>query len=695
MDCNDCNSSIISRSMLQLTHFVDSSAIRWPNITLSSHQHIVILESRRLRIIDCVQKCVLLSVHCDAHSARMNPQMTKENSSSTASHDVSDVRLLAVRDSNVIKVVNLQNVQHALASQSHTREDDFPAILNDADMVVEHVQQDPILFWRWLDAEIIAIITARHVYHWMPTMAHSTAKCILTLHSDDDSDRRDSSSSSFVQYINYDQSKDGNYLFVQGLTQSKKPSLQHAEERENRSSHKSMNGVDGVVTLYDIESGVVRHRMNAFGACFASLSSFENITLFCYTKKEYVDSDDSGGESVTKLYIVELSKKNENDTAMTMMDDEDAKWDHLASGHHYHVRVEREVQFYHTNDFVVSMVQCRTVLYAVTKLGCLLIFDISSGQCLYNQKVSRDVIFLVAPYPRENGIVALDRTGKLTLYYLNKSEFNDIPIALRKQQVSIVNFNAYNNSFSLKHKNTFYESSLYLHAPHAPPDAHDRATKSVLCVGHIKLVLSKALGVQHIGFITIAGYSGSHSDDDEGTAIVTPLGNDCRLSEELRLLKIDIHPQCVDATFDAVVRYYHGHYGVSVGVVEDILSENLFDYNCDELKLYTMNFLMTRNQKITDNVTRLEKQLTLMHGERLNTLSNDELLEMEKTVNASYLKIRQFIRGKLNCIVCYEKEKHVLFKPCHHYVVCMRCSEKLEKCPVCNSRITDKIKVFQ
>ena len=199
-----------------------------------------------------------------------------------------------------------------------------------------------------------------------------------------------------------------------------------------------------------MNNNILKFKVNAFGACFATLESFKNITLFFYTKKEYINNNTN--EFITKLYIVELSKNDDNNNNNNNNDDEK-----ICNNHNYHIRVEKKVEFHHSNDFVVNMVQCKYVLYAVTKLGCLLIFNISSGICLYNERVSRDVIFLVTKYLTKtiNGIVALDRTGKLTLYYLNNNNNNNINNTNNNNDISILNHNKYNNSFCILYKNKY------------------------------------------------------------------------------------------------------------------------------------------------------------------------------------------------------------------------------------------------
>lgn len=46
------------------------------------------------------------------------------------------------------------------------------------------------------------------------------------------------------------------------------------------------------------------------------------------------------------------------------------------------------------------------------------------------------------------------------------------------------------------------------------------------------------------------------------------------------------------------------------------------------------------------------------------------------------------------CSICMERDKNILFEPCHHITSCAECSEKLNECPICRTIIDKKIKVF-
>ena len=46
------------------------------------------------------------------------------------------------------------------------------------------------------------------------------------------------------------------------------------------------------------------------------------------------------------------------------------------------------------------------------------------------------------------------------------------------------------------------------------------------------------------------------------------------------------------------------------------------------------------------------------------------------------------------CSICLEEPRDIVFLPCGHICVCSKCSEMVEKCPVCRGRIDSKSVVF-
>ena len=49
----------------------------------------------------------------------------------------------------------------------------------------------------------------------------------------------------------------------------------------------------------------------------------------------------------------------------------------------------------------------------------------------------------------------------------------------------------------------------------------------------------------------------------------------------------------------------------------------------------------------------------------------------------------------LECSICCDGERDVVFMPCRHYITCLTCSRKLDKCPICRKKIENKIEIIK
>lgn len=63
--------------------------------------------------------------------------------------------------------------------------------------------------------------------------------------------------------------------------------------------------------------------------------------------------------------------------------------------------------------------------------------------------------------------------------------------------------------------------------------------------------------------------------------------------------------------------------------------------------------------------------------------------EMQK-INEDVATIRQ----QLLCKVCLDDRVKMTFRPCGHLATCENCALLLESCPICRTKITEKIKTF-
>lgn len=55
------------------------------------------------------------------------------------------------------------------------------------------------------------------------------------------------------------------------------------------------------------------------------------------------------------------------------------------------------------------------VIFLITKLGFIHLYDIESGACIFMNRVSMDTIFVNAEYTQESGIIGVNRSGQVFL----------------------------------------------------------------------------------------------------------------------------------------------------------------------------------------------------------------------------------------------------------------------------------------
>lgn len=55
---------------------------------------------------------------------------------------------------------------------------------------------------------------------------------------------------------------------------------------------------------------------------------------------------------------------------------------------------------------------------------------------------------------------------------------------------------------------------------------------------------------------------------------------------------------------------------------------------------------------------------------------------------------RQAADAEKCCKICMDLQMDCAFFDCRHMIACMKCSEKLTKCPVCRKDIIEKVKII-
>merc|ERR1740123_969431 len=118
--------------------------------------------------------------------------------------------------------------------------------------------------------------------------------------------------------------------------------------------------------------------------------------------------------------------------------------------------------------------------------------------------------------------------------------------AFQNGNVSILSYNAQRNVFSVQYKEKYYESTTHF------------KLEKALCIGHIKILLTKALDIEHIGYIQICKYAENENYDRNY------LKNDFPLREDLRFIHINICDEVIDSEFMKKVNFYHLKYGIPI-----------------------------------------------------------------------------------------------------------------------------------
>lgn len=117
----------------------------------------------------------------------------------------------------------------------------------------------------------------------------------------------------------------------------------------------------------------------------------------------------------------------------------------------------------------------------------------------------------------------------------------------------------------------------------------------------------------------------------------------------------------------------------------------------------TTNNLQTKIKNLTNNNGELDdkyRQLQTSHKELYleNNKLNTGILKYKKLYNTSAKTLEYFKSEEYNlcgiCVICYDDKTNVMFEPCNHHVVCNKCSDKVDECPICRKDIFTKIITF-
>ncbi|KAF8159760.1 hypothetical protein B0H34DRAFT_858496 [Crassisporium funariophilum] len=332
---------------LQLSSLgIQPASISFQTLTLESDHFICIREKiddkGQVVIIDLADANNILRRPISADSAIMHPKQ----------------KILALKANRTLQIFNIETKSK----------------------VKSHINNEDIVFWKWVSDTTIGMVTETAVYHWTIADPNSAPQKVFDRHP----------TLAGAQIINYRVTDDEKWLVLIGIS--------------GNSTNPSAFKVKGCMQLYSRERGVSQP-IEGHAAAFASikLDGHQKPTkLFCFAVRSATGA---------KLHIVEI--------------------DHQAPDPPF---AKKQVDVYFppegVSDFPVAMQVSKKhgIIYLVTKYGFIHLYDLESGACIYMNRISGETIFITAEHEATNGIIGVNKKGQVLS--VNVDEQTIIPYIL-------------------------------------------------------------------------------------------------------------------------------------------------------------------------------------------------------------------------------------------------------------------------
>ena len=309
---------------------IAAESISFANVTLESEKYVCVRESgesgNSVAIVDLSNIHNMVRRPMSADSAIMNPE---EN-------------ILALKLQRQLQVFNLETKAK----------------------LKSHMSPQDVIYWRWISATVLGIVTTSSVYHWSIEDDAPPQKV---------SDRH--ASLADTQIINYRASADGKWMVLIGIS--------------SNTVDANAFRIKGSMQLYSKERGVSQP-IDGHAAAFAELKTQDaNVPYKLFT---FAVRTSTGA----KLHIVEIDHAAENPAFPKKTVD---------------VFFPDEA----TNDFPVAMQVSKRygIVYLMTKYGFIHLYDLETGACIYMNRVSGETVFVAAEQKSSNGIIAVNRRGQV------------------------------------------------------------------------------------------------------------------------------------------------------------------------------------------------------------------------------------------------------------------------------------------
>ncbi|RZC90703.1 hypothetical protein C5167_028536 [Papaver somniferum] len=238
-----------------------------------------------------------------------------------------------------------------------------------------HQMPEQVVFWKWISPKMLGLVTQTSVYHWSIEGESDPVKMF---------DRTANLASN--QIINYRCDPSEKWLVLIGIAPGspERPQL-----------------VKGNMQLFSVEQQRSQS-LEAHAASFAShkIPGNENpSTLICFATKTT-----NAGQITSKLHVIELGAQ---------------------PGKPAFSKKQADLFFPpdFADDFPVSMQISHkySLIYVITKLGLLFVYDLETATAVYRNRISPDPIFLTAEASSVGGFYAVNRRGQVLLATVNEA----------------------------------------------------------------------------------------------------------------------------------------------------------------------------------------------------------------------------------------------------------------------------------
>ncbi|WVZ54972.1 hypothetical protein U9M48_005696 [Paspalum notatum var. saurae] len=233
--------------------------------------------------------------------------------------------------------------------------------------IKSHQMPEQVVFWKWITPKLLGLVTQTSVYHWSIEGDSEPAKMF---------DRTANLANN--QIINYRCDPAEKWLVLIGIAPG-------APERPQL--------VKGNMQLFSVD----QQRSQALEAHAASFATFKVVgnenpsTLICFASKTT-----NAGQITSKLHVIELGAQ---------------------PGKPGFSKKQADLFFPpdFQDDFPVAMQvsQKYGLIYVITKLGLLFVYDLETGAAVYRNRISPDPIFLTAESSSTGGFYAINRRGQV------------------------------------------------------------------------------------------------------------------------------------------------------------------------------------------------------------------------------------------------------------------------------------------